>query len=83
MNLTELLRLKAMSIIENPTALKPHIVNILADTTLMKADILHLIKTSLEESEDVLLTINVGNGKGYMLMLHSTKTRSSKNSKTM
>ena len=47
-------------------------MDILADTTLLKSDILHLIETSLEETEDALLTlprykshfINVGNGKG-------------------
>ena len=47
-------------------------MDILADTTLLKADILHLIETSLEEGENVLLSIpgyrshfiNVGNGKG-------------------
>jgi hypothetical protein len=52
--------------------LKPHTVDILADTTLLNTNIPHLIKTSLETREDVLLTIpgyrshfiNVGNGKG-------------------
>jgi exonuclease III len=56
----------------NCAGLKPHTMDILADTTLLKADILHLIETSLEEGENVLLSIpgyrshfiNVGNGKG-------------------
>ena len=56
----------------NCAGLKPHTMDILDDTTVLKADILHLIETSLEENEDVRLTIpgykshfiNVGNGKG-------------------
>ena len=56
----------------NCAGLAAHYVDILADEKLMKADIIHLIETSLEKNEENGLNIpgyishfiNVGNGKG-------------------
>ena len=58
----------------NCAGLKPHSLDIIDDTTLLNADILHLLETSLEKTDDILLTIpgynshfiNVGNGKGIV-----------------
>ena len=56
----------------NCAGLKPHITDIRADEHLMKADIIHLIETSIDITEENLLNIkgynshfvNSGNGKG-------------------
>ena len=89
--LNELLRLKSISVNENPTTwyaplkcnmikvaslncagLKSHFKDILADETLLKADIIHLVETSLENNEGNQWIIpgysshfiNIGKGKG-------------------
>ena len=58
----------------NCAGLTPHFIDILADDKLMKADVIHLIETSLEENEGQQLLIpgyrqhliNVGKGKGIV-----------------
>ena len=58
----------------NCAGLASHFIDIIADEKLMKADIIHLIETSLEKSEGRQLTIpgyashfiNVGKGKGIV-----------------
>ena len=56
----------------NCAGLKPHFLDIQADKHLMKADIIHLIETSLDVDEENLLELagyqphflNIGKGKG-------------------
>ena len=63
----------------NCAGLAAHYVDILADDTLMKGDIIHLIETSLEKNEGNQFNIpgykshfvNVGNGKGIAVYFKS------------
>merc|ERR1712240_681045 len=58
----------------NCAGLKPHFVDIQADEHRLKADVIHLVETSLNENETTEFTIpgygshaiNVGNGKGIL-----------------
>ena len=63
----------------NCNGLAAHYVDLLADDKLMKADIIHLIETSLEKNEGNQFNIagykshfiNVGNGKGIAVYFKS------------
>jgi exonuclease III len=56
----------------NCAGLKPHFIDIQADSHLLKADVIHLIETSLDADDNTQFTlpgysshfINIGNGKG-------------------
>ena len=58
----------------NCAGLKPHFVDIQADEHLLKADVIHLVETSLNKNETAEFSIpgysshaiNVGNGKGIL-----------------